>query len=57
MPSIDFRLADPSAIIWIQSEIRLNMQLEGAASLSYSPQSNPTNSVVTNQPQWIIQVI
>lgn len=57
MPSIDFRLADPSAIIWIQSEIRFNMQLEGAASLSYSPQSNPTNSVVTNQPQWNIQVI
>jgi hypothetical protein len=57
MPSIDFGLADPAAIIWIQSEIRFDINLEGDASIGFSPGPNPTNSVVTNQPQWNIQPI
>ncbi|MFF0815484.1 hypothetical protein ACFYVR_10080 [Rhodococcus sp. NPDC003318] len=51
-PAIEFVIADPAAIIWVQSELRFDFQLEGNATIGLSPGATPDNSVVVHHPQW-----
>jgi len=57
MPPIEFGLADPSLSIWVQLEIRFDIQLEGWSSISFSPERNPMGSVLLRHPQWRIQPV
>jgi len=57
MPLIQFGLADPGLPIMIELEVRFALQLEGASGVSFSPENNPSQSVVLNLPQWRIQPI
>ncbi|MBC8093859.1 MAG: hypothetical protein H7Y15_18365 [Pseudonocardia sp.] len=54
---IEFGLADPAATIWIQSEVRFDIQLEGSATIGFSPGATSAGSVLVNQPQWHITPI
>jgi hypothetical protein len=57
MPLIQFALADPNLPIWIELEVRFDMQLEGASGIAFSPGNDPSQSVVLKTFQWKIQPI
>ena len=57
MPPIEFGLVDPNLSIWVQLEIRFDMQLEGWSHLAFSPEPNPMGSVLLRHPQWQIQTL
>jgi hypothetical protein len=55
MPAVDFGLADPNRSIWVQLEVRFDIQLEGDSWISFSPGPYPAGSVLLQTPQWTIQ--
>lgn len=56
VPPVNFGLADPRADIIVEAEVRFDLQLEGSSWLSFSPQQNPSQSVVLGTRQWSITV-
>ncbi|MBI2486263.1 MAG: hypothetical protein HYW01_04750 [Deltaproteobacteria bacterium] len=55
MPPIEFGLANPNLSIWVQLEIRFDIQLEGWSQIWFSPERNPMGSVLLRHPQWRVQ--
>jgi hypothetical protein len=52
MPVIDFGIRDRSVSIWAQVEIRFDLDLEGDALITFSPENNPADSVVVRTFGW-----
>ncbi len=57
MPPIEFGLLDPNLSVWVQLEIRFDIQLEGWSQIYFSPENNSMGSVVLQHPQWSIQAL
>jgi hypothetical protein len=57
MPAVEFGLVRPDLSVWVDLEVRFDMQLEGWSHLAFSPDSNPMGSVVLQTPQWRIQAL
>jgi len=57
MPPLQFGLADPGLSIWIDLEVRFDIQMEGWSCISFSPERNPMNSVLLRTFQWKVQPI
>ena len=57
MPLIEFALADPNLPIWIELEVRFDIQLEGASGVAFSPGNDPSQSVVLKTEQWKIRAV
>ncbi len=57
MPPVQFGLVRPDLSVWVDLEIRFDMQLEGWSQLVFSPEQNPMGSVVLRHPQWRIQAL
>lgn len=55
MPAVEFGLAEQNRSVWVDLEVRFDMQLEGWSHLAFSPEPNPMGSVLLRQPQWRIQ--
>jgi|GEM_PF-4023348 len=54
MPSLQFGLLRPDRTLIIDLEVRFDVQLEGSSYISFSPQDNPSGSVITRYYQWPI---
>lgn len=57
MPAVEFGLVNPNLSVWVDLEVRFDMQLEGWSQLVFSPEQNPMGSVVLRTPQWRIQAL
>jgi hypothetical protein len=57
MPAVEFGLVNPNLSVWVDLEVRFDMQLEGWSQLAFSPEQNPMGSVVLRTPQWRIQAL
>jgi hypothetical protein len=57
MPAVEFGLVRPDLSVWVDLEVRFDMQLEGWSHLAFSPEPNPMGSVVLRHPQWRIQAL
>ena len=57
MPAIEFGLADPGQSIFVDLEIRFDIQLEGWSHIKFSPEPNPMQSVLVRTFQWKIQPV
>lgn len=55
MPPIEFGLVNPNLSIWVQLEVRFDIQLEGWSHIKFSPEPNPMGSVLLRHFQWKIQ--
>jgi hypothetical protein len=55
MPPIEFGLVDSNLTIWVQLEVRFDIQLEGWSHIKFSPEPNPMGSVLLRHFQWKIQ--
>jgi hypothetical protein len=49
---VEFGLVDPGATVWVDIEVRFDIQLEGWSFIAFSPNPNPMNSVLLRTPQW-----
>jgi hypothetical protein len=57
MPAVEFGLVQQNLSVWVDLEVRFDMQLEGWSHLAFSPEPNPMGSVVLRHPQWSIQAL
>ncbi|GGE23371.1 hypothetical protein GCM10011390_48500 [Aureimonas endophytica] len=52
MPFLQFGLIRPDRSIFVDLEVRFDIQLEGSSYIGFSPADNPANSVLLRHFQW-----
>lgn len=55
MPPIEFALVSPNLSVWVQIEVRFDIQLEGWSHIWFSPERDPMGSVLLRHHQWKVQ--
>ena len=57
MPMVEFGLADPNLSVFVDHDVRFDIELEGDSSIVFVPGGNPMGSVLLRTFQWQVQAL